>query len=65
MKILTALSANFTSRGGEIFWLDYTNLVIGHFDDFKSILQKVSENSIVKITVQAELPSHGTRGKRQ
>ena len=50
--------ANFTSRGGEIFWLDYTNLVIGHFDDFKSILQRVSDNSVVKITVRAELPSH-------
>ncbi len=48
--------ANFTSSGGEIFWLDYTDLKIGHFEDFMSILGKVSENSVVKITVRAEPP---------
>ena len=56
--------ADFSSSGREIFWLDYTNLEIGHFDDFKSILQKVSENSVVKITVRAELPSNaGSRNR--
>ena len=48
--------ANFSSNGREIFWLDYTNLEMGRFDEFKSILQKVSENSIVKITIRAEPP---------
>lgn len=47
--------ANFSSDGKEIFWLDYTNLRFGHFDEFMSIIEKVSENSIVKITVRAEL----------
>ena len=47
--------ANFSSDGKEIFWLDYTNLRLGHFEDFRNILVKVSENSIVKITVRAEL----------
>ena len=45
--------ANFSSNGGEIFWLDYTNLRFGHFEDFKNVLGKVSENSIVKITIRA------------
>lgn len=48
--------ADFSSNGREIFWLDYTNLDIGNFNEFKSILQKVSDNSIVKITIRAEPP---------
>lgn len=54
--------ANFSSDGKEIFWLDYTDLRFGHFDDFKNILGKVSENSIVKITVRAELPKPPSNG---
>ena len=51
--------ADFSSDGKEIFWLDYTDLRFGHFDEFMSILGKVSENSIVKITVRAEPPPNG------
>lgn len=51
--------AHFSSSDREIFWLDYTNLRLGHFDDFKNVLGKVSENSIVKITIRAESPSKG------
>ena len=54
--------ANFSSDGKEIFWLDYTNLRLRHFEDFRNILVKVSENSIVKITVQAELPEPSSNG---
>ena len=46
--------AHFSSSGREIFWLDYTDLKFGHFDEFMSILGKVSENSVVKITIRAE-----------
>ena len=46
--------AHFSSNGREIFWLDYTDLKFGHFDEFMSILGKVSENSVVKITIRAE-----------
>ena len=46
--------AHFSSIGREIFWLDYTNLSLGHFDDFENVLGKVAENSIVKITIRAE-----------
>ena len=46
--------ANFSSNGGEIFWLDYTDLKFGHFDQFMSVLEKVSEKSIVKITIRSE-----------
>lgn len=51
--------ADFSSDGGEIFWIDYTDLRFRHFDEFMNILGKVSENSIVKITVRAEPPSNG------
>ena len=51
--------ADFSSDGKEIFWLDYTDLRFGHFDEFMSIIEKVSENSVVKITVRAEPPSNG------
>ena len=50
--------ATFSSNGREIFWLDYTSLEFGHFENFKSVLHKVSDKSVVKITVRAELPSH-------
>ena len=46
--------ANFSSNGGEIFWLDYTNLTLERFEEFRSVLEKVSENSVVKITIRAE-----------
>ena len=37
-----------------IFWLDYTGLDYGNFEDFMALLSKVSENSMVKITLRAE-----------
>ena len=46
--------AYFSSSGGEIFWLDYTNLTLGRFEEFMSVLEKVSEKSVVKITIRAE-----------
>ena len=46
--------AYFSSNGGEIFWLDYTNLTLRHFEEFMSVLEKVSEKSVVKITIRAE-----------
>ena len=53
-KDFATFLANFSSSGQEIFWLDYTDLKFRHFDEFMSILGKVSENSIVKITIRAE-----------
>ena len=53
-KDFATFIADFSSSGREIFWLDYTDLKIGNFDDFKNVLGKVSENSIVKITIRAE-----------
>ena len=50
--------ANFSSSGTEIFWLDYTDLKFRHFDEFMSVLGKVSENSVVKITIPAEPDRH-------
>lgn len=37
-----------------IFWLDYTGLTYGNFEDFMVLLEKVSENSVVKITLRCE-----------
>ena len=37
-----------------IFWLDYTGLNYGNFEDFMALLGKVSENSMIKITLRAE-----------
>src|SRR5258708_32259374 len=34
-----------------IFWLDYTNLELSHFDDFMGLLGKVGANGLVKITL--------------
>lgn len=59
LENFTNFLANFSSTGREIFWLDYTDLKLGHFEDFMSILGKVSEKSIVKITIRAESYSKG------
>ena len=56
-KDFASFLAHFSSSGKEIFWLDYTDLKFGNFDEFMNILGKVSENSVVKITIRAEPPS--------
>lgn len=45
---------DFSSSGREIIWLDYIDREYSRFNEFKDILGKVSENSIVKITIRAE-----------
>ena len=45
---------NFSNNGRVIFWLDYTDRELKRFNEFRSILEKVSEGSIVKITIRAE-----------
>ncbi len=37
-----------------IFWLDYTRLEYGCFDEFKVLLGKITEKSMIKVTVRAE-----------
>ena len=37
-----------------IFWLDYTRLEYGCYDDFKMLLGKATEKSMIKITLRAE-----------
>ena len=44
----------FSGDTGEIFWLDYTDRGLVRFKEFQSILGKVSDNSVVKITIRAE-----------
>ena len=55
MRILL-VRCGFSSEGKAIFWLDYTGLELGNFEEFESILQKVSEMSVVKITMRARPP---------
>ena len=44
----------FSGDTGEIFWLDYTDRELIRFKEFQSLLGKVSDNSVVKITIRAE-----------
>jgi hypothetical protein len=37
-----------------IFWMDYTDLKLAHFDDFMELLGKVGTNSLVKITLRCD-----------
>lgn len=37
-----------------IFWLDYTSLNYGAFEDFKVLLTKVADDSVIKVTLRAE-----------
>lgn len=38
----------------DIFWLDYTGLTPGNFDEFQMVLQRVIPGSIIRITLRAE-----------
>jgi len=47
--------ARYESRDERsIFWLDYTGLEYGHFGEFMALLGKISENSMIKVTLRAE-----------
>lgn len=46
-----------------IFWLDYTGLEYGQFEDFMMLLGKVAANSVIKITLQAEPREHLRKAK--
>jgi len=37
-----------------IFWLDYTDLALRCFKDFKALLEKISLNSMIKVTLRAD-----------
>ena len=41
-----------------IFWLDYTGLDYGNFEDFMTLLGKVAEGSMIKITLRCEPRSY-------
>ncbi|MCM2464760.1 O-methyltransferase [Methanoculleus oceani] len=42
-----------------IFWLDYTGLDYTHFEDFMTLLGKVAQGSMVKITLRANSRDYG------
>lgn len=55
LKDFKSFLAYYDSRGGKsVFWLDYTELDYGQFEDFMSLLSKVAPGSLVKITLRAE-----------
>lgn len=37
-----------------VFWLDYTRLTYGVFEDFRVLLGKVADRSVIKVTLRAE-----------
>lgn len=47
--------AKYRGAGKEIFWLDYTDLAYQNFVDFMSTLNKAGANSIIKISLRAQL----------
>ena len=54
-KPLQSFLAQYEAKDEKsIFWLDYTNLEIGHFDDFMGLLGKVGADSIIKITLSCD-----------
>lgn len=47
--------ATFPGEGKHIFWLDYTNLKYSCFDEYMTVLDKVEDGSMIKITLRAEI----------
>ncbi len=48
------LIQDYDPESSDIFWLDYTELRPGLFDEFQIVLSKVIPGSIVRITLRAE-----------
>ncbi len=47
--------ANYDGGGQKsIFWLDYTKTGFGEFSDFMTLLDRVDDNSIIKLTLRSE-----------
>ena len=52
---LKSFLAQYEARDEKsIFWMDYTDLQLGHFEEFMQLLGKVGTNSIIKITLRCE-----------
>jgi hypothetical protein len=49
---------DYTATTKCVFWLDYTDLKPSHFQEFEEVLTKLQPNSIVKITVRADLKDY-------
>lgn len=45
---------DYEPKDKDIFWLDYTGLEIGHFNDFQNVLKAVLPGSIIRITLRAQ-----------
>ena len=48
-----------------IFWLDYTGLDYSHFQDFSILLETVSGNSMIKLTLRADPKDYWTTVRPQ
>lgn len=56
--------ANYESRdNNSVFWLDYTKLSFGNFEDFMTLLRKVARNSMLKISLRCEPRDYDTESK--
>lgn len=63
-EISTFLAEYESANEKSIFWLDYTKLNLGAFEDFKVLLEKVAANSIVKLTLQAMPKDYKDKGAK-
>lgn len=50
-KTFSDFFAEYELTGKDIFWLDYTNLKLSNFTEFQSVLEKIEEYGIIKITL--------------
>jgi hypothetical protein len=48
-----------------IFWLDYTGFELSHIEDFVSLVSKAPKNSMIKITVEADVQKYYKDGSKQ
>lgn len=54
-KEFSSFLISYSPEGAKsIFWMDYTDLDYSNFDEFMALLPKLSESSLVKISVRAD-----------
>lgn len=55
----------FSSKGTEVFWLDYTDNKVGRFSEFERVLNLSTIGTVVRITLRADIPNSPYRYRRE
>ena len=58
-NVSSFIDTNFPIDEKSIFWLDYTKLEYSNFTDFMALLNAVSEDSMIKITLRSDRRDFG------